>query len=59
MQSASVVARKIAATVGKSKPELVFTAGGKLFVILSAMFPRLTDAMMKFYDDIRSPVETL
>jgi NAD(P)-dependent dehydrogenase (short-subunit alcohol dehydrogenase family) len=46
-----VVGRKIAATVGKATPELVFTPGGKLLTLLAALSPRLTDAMMKWYHD--------
>ena len=51
LQSARVVGRKIASTVGKRKAELVFTAGGRALVFLSAMFPGLTDRMMKLYHD--------
>jgi hypothetical protein len=43
------VARRIARTVGKNKPELIFTAGGRLLVFLSALSPGLTDAMMSVY----------
>ena len=43
------VARKIVASVGRNKPELVFTLGGKLLVLLSALSPRLTDKMMQAY----------
>ncbi len=46
---ASVVARKIAATVGKNRPELVFTAGGKFLALAAALWPRAADAMMKLY----------
>jgi len=48
---APVVGRKIAATVGKPVPELVFTAGGKLLVLLAALWPGGVDAMMKLYHD--------
>lgn len=48
---ASVVGRKIAATVGKSTPELVFTAGGKLLTLIAALWPRAADRMMKYYHD--------
>ncbi len=59
MQDPSIVARKIVATIGKNKPELIFTAGGRFLVILAALFPRLTDAMMRIYhDDIRGPAES-
>ncbi len=46
---ASVVGRKIAATVGKNRPELVFTAGGKLLTLIAALAPRAADAMMRLY----------
>ncbi len=59
MQSPAIVGRKIAATVGRNKPELVFTAGGKFLATIAALSPRLTDAMMKVYhDDVRGPAET-
>lgn len=48
---AAAVGRKIAATVGKPVPELIFTAGGKLLTVLATLSPRLTDAMMKIYHD--------
>jgi NAD(P)-dependent dehydrogenase (short-subunit alcohol dehydrogenase family) len=50
-QKSSIVAKKIAATVGKTKPELVFTAGGKFLVFISALSPRLADVMMRVYHD--------
>jgi len=46
-----VIGREIARTVGKQKPELVFTAGGKFLTILAAVSPRLTDRLMKMYHD--------
>ncbi|MHC4715892.1 MAG: SDR family NAD(P)-dependent oxidoreductase [Planctomycetota bacterium] len=46
---ARVVGRKIAATVGKPVPELVFTAGGRLLALLSALWPRGVDALMGVY----------
>ncbi len=49
MMPASKVARKIAATIGKTKPELVFSAGGKFLVLLSAIWPRAADWIMKIY----------
>ncbi|MCP4378341.1 MAG: hypothetical protein GY794_19465, partial [bacterium] len=49
MMPASSVGRKIAATVGKSKPELVFSVGGKFLVTLSALWPRAADWIMKIY----------
>ena len=47
----AVVGRKIAATVGKSTPELIFTAGGRFLTLLATLSPRLTDALMKVYHD--------
>jgi short-subunit dehydrogenase len=60
MTPVSVVAEKIARTVGRNKPELVFTLGGKVLALLAALSPRLTDRMMKVYHDdlakrLRSP----
>lgn len=46
---ASVVGEKIASVVGKNRPELIFSAGGKLLVKIAAMSPRLADAMMGYY----------
>jgi len=51
MMTAAGVAQKIAAAVGKSKPELVFTAGGKFLALASAISPRLVDWMMTMYHD--------
>jgi len=51
LQPPSRVGRKIAATVGRNKPELIFTPGGKLLVFLSSLSPRLTDRMMALYRD--------
>lgn len=48
---AAKVGGKIASTVGKSTPELVFTFGGKVLVWMAALCPRVTDAMMKVYHD--------
>ena len=45
------VGRKIAATVGKNAPELVFTLGGKFLTILATFSPRLADMLMKLYHD--------
>jgi NAD(P)-dependent dehydrogenase (short-subunit alcohol dehydrogenase family) len=51
--SAAAVARKIVATVGKRRPELVFTLGGKFLVLVAALWPRAADRMMKmYYDDM-------
>lgn len=49
MMSADLVGKKIAATAGRPKPELVFSAGGKFLVLVSALFPRLADKMMSVY----------
>ena len=49
LTDANVVGRKIAATVGRNVPELVFTAGGKLLTVLATLSPRLTDALMGVY----------
>ena len=51
MMPASTVGRKIAETVGKSRPELVFSVGGKFLVTLSALWPRAADWIMKIYHD--------
>ena len=51
MMPASTVGRKIAATVGKSKPELVFSIGGRFLVTLSALWPRAADWIMRIYHD--------
>ena len=51
MMSPEVVARRIVATVGKHKPELVFSVGGKLLTLIAALCPRLADRMMKVYHD--------
>lgn len=49
MTPAPAVARKIVAAVGKSKPEIVFTLGGKFLAVVSALCPRLADQMMRVY----------
>jgi short-subunit dehydrogenase len=46
---AQAVGRRIAATAGKSKPELVFTAGGRLLALISAIWPGAADWMMGVY----------
>jgi NAD(P)-dependent dehydrogenase (short-subunit alcohol dehydrogenase family) len=46
-----IIGRRIAATVGKTRPEIIFTAGGKLLAVLAAISPRLTDKLMKIYHD--------
>jgi len=47
----AVVARAIAATVGRNRPEIVMSAGGKVLALLAAMSPRLTDWAMRLYHD--------
>ncbi len=49
MQPAAHVARKVIVAIGKNRPEMVFTPGGKLMAFLSALSPRLVDYMMKLY----------
>ena len=51
LMSAKVVGRKIAAAAGRDVPELVFSVGGKLLVVLAALWPGLVDRMMKLYHD--------
>lgn len=48
---AAGVAERIAKTVGKNKPELVFTLSGRALVVLSTLWPRAVDALMKAYHD--------
>jgi len=48
---ARVVGQKIARAVGKRRPEIVVTAGGKFLAVVSALWPGLADRMMKFYYD--------
>ncbi len=51
--SPAAVARRIVATIGKPKAELVFTLGGKFLVLVAALWPPLADRMMKmYYDDM-------
>ena len=45
----AVSGRKIAASVGKNRPELVFTWGGKFLAKLAALSPRAADAIMGVY----------
>ncbi len=49
MMPASVVGKKIVATVGRNKPELVFSAAGKFLCILSALWPGAADRIMTLY----------
>jgi short-subunit dehydrogenase len=46
---ASTVARGIVAAVGKNRPEIIFSAGGKLLALMAALSPRLTDWVMTLY----------
>ena len=56
---AAPVGRAIAAAAGRYRPELVFTAGGKLLTWLSALTPRLADWMMEQYRrDLMRAVES-
>ncbi|MGC9454516.1 MAG: SDR family oxidoreductase [Phycisphaerae bacterium] len=48
---AAVVGRKIAAVAGRRKPELVFSAAGKLLALSAALAPGFTDHIMKVYRD--------
>lgn len=48
---ARVVGQKIVRAAGHRKPEIVVTFGGKLLVIISALWPGLADRMMKLYHD--------
>ena len=45
------VARGIAQAVGKTKPQIVFSLGGKVLVFLNAVWPRAADALMTYYHD--------
>jgi len=49
LQSAEHVARRMVATIGRRKPEMVFTPGGKFLVLMAALSPRLTDRLMQVY----------
>ena len=51
LQPPHAVARKIAATVGKSTPELILTPGGKFLALAAAVSPRLTDRILELYRD--------
>lgn len=51
MSRPETIARRMAAVTGRTKPELVFTAGGRFLVAVSALWPRLADRIMKFYHD--------
>lgn len=49
MQDPKVVAGRIFSSVGKKRPELIFTLGGKLLAKLGPLLPRLTDRLMEKY----------
>ena len=49
LMPASAVAKKIVSAVGKNRPEITLSAGGKLLVLMSAFWPRLTDMAMTLY----------
>jgi len=51
LSPARTVGEAIARAVGKRKPEIVLTAGGKLLTLIAAISPGLADYMMKFYHD--------
>ena len=48
---ATVVARKIVSAIGRNRPEIVLTAGGKFLALVAALSPGLTDLMMRVYHD--------
>ena len=53
MMPASAVARQIVAAIGKNRPELAISLGGKVLVLLSTLSPRLVDWMMgRYYADL-------
>jgi short-subunit dehydrogenase len=53
MMPATGVASAIVRAVGRNKPQIVFTPGGKFLAFVSALCPRLADRMMKmYYDDL-------
>ncbi len=49
MMAPEVIARKMVATVGRHKPELIFSISGKLLTFLAAISPRFTDVLMRIY----------
>ncbi|MHC4983794.1 MAG: SDR family NAD(P)-dependent oxidoreductase [Planctomycetota bacterium] len=51
LMPAEKIARKIVKSVGRNKPELIFSAGGRLLVFINARWPRLADRLMKYYHD--------
>lgn len=48
-QSPDVVARRIVATIGRYRPELIFTPGGKFLALVAPLSPRLADRIMETY----------
>jgi len=47
------VARSIVLSIGKNRPQIVLSAGGKFLSLISALSPRLTDLLMRaFYADV-------
>lgn len=55
----SEVAAKIARTIGRDKPEIIFTLGGKFLVLVSQLWPALADRMMKmYYKELKGRIET-
>jgi short-subunit dehydrogenase len=58
MMPAEEVAKGMADAIGKNRPEIVFTFGGKLLAVMSALFPRAADAMMaRYFADITQRIE--
>ncbi len=49
LMPAATVARGIVAAIGKNRPEIVFSFGGKMLALMAALSPRLTDAAMNLY----------
>ena len=49
--SAEAVAKKMVRAIGRRRPEIVFTAGGKFLTLMSAIAPGLIDRGMKAYHD--------
>jgi short-subunit dehydrogenase len=59
MQSPEHVARTMVRFIGRDKPEMIFTPGGKLLVWVAAVSPRAADWMMRIYHDrVVSPAKT-
>jgi short-subunit dehydrogenase len=49
LMPAAAVARGIVAAIGKNRPEIVFSLGGKVLAVMAALSPRLTDEAMAIY----------